>query len=116
METAERIWLSAASRRCGRPLPALQVCAPRNPTSKPMLTIYGGVATWEREIMLERQHEGIAKAKVEGKYNGSKPTVAAQADQVGAMRVAGEKPAAARAYTSIAVPRGLGPASVSPRQ
>jgi DNA invertase Pin-like site-specific DNA recombinase len=42
----------------------------RNPTSKLMLTILAGVATWEREIMLERQREGIAKAKVEGKYKG----------------------------------------------
>jgi DNA invertase Pin-like site-specific DNA recombinase len=42
----------------------------RNPTSKLMLTILAGVATWEREIMLERQREGIAKAKSEGKYKG----------------------------------------------
>ena len=35
-----------------------------------MLTILGGVATWEREIMLERQREGIAAAKAEGKYKG----------------------------------------------
>ncbi len=42
----------------------------RNPTSKLMLTILAGVATWEREIMLERQREGIAKAKDEGKYKG----------------------------------------------
>jgi DNA invertase Pin-like site-specific DNA recombinase len=34
----------------------------RKPTSKLMLTILAGVATWEREIMLERQREGIAKA------------------------------------------------------
>ena len=33
-----------------------------------MLTILAGVATWKREIMLERQREGIAKAKSEGKY------------------------------------------------
>ena len=33
----------------------------RNPTSKLMLTILAGVATWEREIMLERQREDIAK-------------------------------------------------------
>jgi DNA invertase Pin-like site-specific DNA recombinase len=45
----------------------------RNPTSKLMLTILAGVATWEREIMLERQREGIAKAKAEGKYKG-RPT------------------------------------------
>jgi hypothetical protein len=42
----------------------------RNPTSKLMLTILAGVATWEREIMLERQREGIARAKSEGKYKG----------------------------------------------
>jgi DNA invertase Pin-like site-specific DNA recombinase len=42
----------------------------RNPTSKLMLTILAGVATWEREIMLERQREGIAKAKAEGRYKG----------------------------------------------
>jgi Resolvase, N terminal domain len=45
---------------------------PRNPTSKLMLTILAGVATWEREIMLERQREGIAKAKGEGKFKGRK--------------------------------------------
>ena len=33
----------------------------RNPTSKLMLTILAGVATWEREIMLERQREDSAK-------------------------------------------------------
>jgi DNA invertase Pin-like site-specific DNA recombinase len=42
----------------------------RNPTSKLMLTILAGVACWEREIMLERQREGIAKAKAEGRYKG----------------------------------------------
>jgi DNA invertase Pin-like site-specific DNA recombinase len=42
----------------------------RNPTSKLVLTILTGVATWEREIMLERQREGIAKAKAAGKYKG----------------------------------------------
>jgi DNA invertase Pin-like site-specific DNA recombinase len=42
----------------------------RNPTSKLMLTILAGMATWEREIMLERQREGIAKAELEGKYKG----------------------------------------------
>jgi hypothetical protein len=64
----------------------------RNPTSKLRLTILGGVATWEREIMLERQREGIAKAKAEGKYNGRKPTVAVEGEQIRAVRAAGEKP------------------------
>src|SRR5580692_11453239 len=65
----------------------------RNPTSKLMLTILGGVATWEREIMLERQREGIAKAKGEGKYKGRKPTVALQAELIRTAIAAGEKPA-----------------------
>jgi DNA invertase Pin-like site-specific DNA recombinase len=57
----------------------------RNPTSKLMLTILAGVATWEREIMLERQREGIAKAKSEGKYKGRPASVdAAQIRQLNA--------------------------------
>ena len=64
----------------------------RNPTSRLMLTILAGVAMWEREIMLERQLEGIAKAKAEGQYKGRAPTVAKQVDQIKAMRAAGEKP------------------------
>ena len=32
-------------------------------TGKLMLTVLGGIAEFEREIMLERQREGIAKAK-----------------------------------------------------
>lgn len=47
----------------------------RNPTSKLMLTILAGVATWEREIMLERQREGIAVAKAAGKYKGRPATI-----------------------------------------
>ena len=38
-----------------------------------MLNVFGSVAQFEREIMLERQREGIAKAKQEGKYKGRKP-------------------------------------------
>lgn len=52
------------------------------PTGKLMLTILGGVAEFEREIMLERQREGIAKAKAAGKYRGRKPTARARADEV----------------------------------
>ena len=65
----------------------------RNPTSKLMLTILAGVATWEREIMLERQREGIAKAKAEGRYKGRKPTVALQVETIKVMRATGVKPA-----------------------
>jgi DNA invertase Pin-like site-specific DNA recombinase len=51
----------------------------RNPTSKLMLTILAGVGTWEREIMLERQREGIAKAKSDGRYKGRPPSIDASA-------------------------------------
>jgi DNA invertase Pin-like site-specific DNA recombinase len=36
------------------------------------LNIFASVAQFEREIMLERQREGIAKAKAEGRYRGRK--------------------------------------------
>lgn len=52
------------------------------PTGKLMLNIMGGVAEFERSIMLERQREGIAKAKAQGKYKGRAPTAMRQADKV----------------------------------
>jgi DNA invertase Pin-like site-specific DNA recombinase len=58
-----------------------------------MLTIMAGVATWEREIMLERQREGIAKAKSEGKYKG--------------------RPASIDAYEVKRVSRLIGPAAAA---
>ena len=43
------------------------------PTGKFMLTIFGAVAEQEREYILQRQREGIAIAKEQGKYTGRKP-------------------------------------------
>ena len=40
------------------------------PTGRLMINLVGSIAQFEREIMLERQREGVAKAKGEGKYNG----------------------------------------------
>lgn len=51
-------------------------------TGRLMLTVLGGVAQFEREMMLERQREGIAKAKAEGRYKGRAPTARAKADEV----------------------------------
>jgi DNA invertase Pin-like site-specific DNA recombinase len=45
----------------------------QTPTGKLMLTVLGGIAQFEREMMLERQREGVAKAKSAGKYKGRKP-------------------------------------------
>ena len=51
-------------------------------TGKLMLTMLGAIATFEREMMLERQLEGIAQAKQAGVYKGRKPTAKAQAKRV----------------------------------
>jgi DNA invertase Pin-like site-specific DNA recombinase len=72
----------------------------RNPTATLMLTILGGVATWEREIMLERQREGIAKAKGQGKYLGRRRTI--DAKQVCALKAEGIGPAAIAKRLGIA--------------
>lgn len=40
------------------------------PTGKLVLTMFAGVAEFEREIMLERQRAGIERAKKAGKYRG----------------------------------------------
>lgn len=43
------------------------------PTGKLMLTMLGAIYEFERDILLERQREGIAIAKSEGKYKGRTP-------------------------------------------
>ncbi len=59
------------------------------PTGKLILNVLGGVAQFEREMMLERQREGIARAKAEGKYKGRKPTARAKAEEVRALHAQG---------------------------
>jgi DNA invertase Pin-like site-specific DNA recombinase len=58
-------------------------------TGKLMLNVIGSVAQFEREMMLERQREGIAKAKSDGKYKGRAPTARAKADEVRALHADG---------------------------
>ena len=65
----------------------------RNATSRLMLTVLAGVAEWERQMMLERQQAGIAKAKADGRYKGRAPTVRRQGDEIRALVAAGGKPA-----------------------
>ena len=43
-----------------------------------MLTMIGAIATFERELMLERQAEGIELARRRGVYKGRKPTAMAK--------------------------------------
>src|SRR5690349_22955234 len=58
-------------------------------TGKLLLTMIGAIGQFEREMMLERQREGIAKAKTEGKYKGRAPTARAKAEQARALRAEG---------------------------
>lgn len=76
------------------------------PTGKLMLTLLGGIAEFERALMLERQREGIAKAKADGKYKGRKATARAKADDV--IRLKGE----GLTGDAIAAQLGIGRASV----
>ena len=52
------------------------------PTGKFMLTVFGAVAELEREYILQRQREGIAIAREQGKYTGRKPIRALEFEQV----------------------------------
>jgi len=56
---------------------SLEFTGEANSIAKLMLNIMGAVAEFERETMLERQREGIAVAKAEGKYRGGKFKLAA---------------------------------------
>ena len=78
----------------------------QTPTGKLMLTVLGGVAQFEREMMLERQREGIAKAKSAGKYKGRKPIAPERQQHV--LRLAAE----GATKTSIARQLGIGQATV----
>src|SRR5215472_11314517 len=52
------------------------------PTGKLILSLLGSFAEFERQIMLERQRAGIARAKAEGKFKGRKPTARAKATAI----------------------------------
>jgi len=76
------------------------------PTGKLMLNLLGSIAEFERELMLERQREGIAKAKAEGKYKGRAPTARSKAAEVIRLKAEG------RTANAIAEELGIGRASV----
>ncbi|MDJ1464740.1 recombinase family protein [Nitratireductor sp. GZWM139] len=76
------------------------------PTGKLMLTMLGGIAEFERDLMLERQREGIAKAKADGKYKGRAPTARAKTDSVIRLKAEG------LTGDAIASQLGIGRASV----
>jgi DNA invertase Pin-like site-specific DNA recombinase len=75
-------------------------------TGRLMLNMFAAMAQFEREMMLERQREGIAKAKAQGKYKGRKPTARAKAKDAVRLFRQGEKVA------HIASALGIGRGSV----
>ena len=74
-------------------------------TGELLLTMVGAIAQFERGIMLERQREGIAKAKAAGKYRGRKPTAQAKSEDARALAAEGVRP------TEIAARLGISRAS-----
>ncbi len=46
-----------------------------SPMASLLLSVLGAVAEFERSLILERQREGIAIAKAQGKYRGRKPVL-----------------------------------------
>lgn len=75
-----------------------------SPAGIAFLQMLGVFAQFETAIRKERQMEGIAKAKSEGRYKGRKPTVSV--DQVKAMKAEGVRP------VDIASKLGIARASV----
>jgi DNA invertase Pin-like site-specific DNA recombinase len=76
------------------------------PTGKLMINLLGSIAEFERDIMLERQREGIAKTKGEGKFKGRAPTARAKSGEIIALAKQG------MSKEKIAKTVGVGVASV----
>ncbi|MBB6505444.1 DNA invertase Pin-like site-specific DNA recombinase [Sphingomonas endophytica] len=82
-----------------------------SPAGVAFLQMLGVFAQFETAIRKERQAEGIAKAKADGRYKGRKPTV--DADAVRALKAEGIRPVDIAAKLGIArasVYRALGAA------
>lgn len=62
------------------------------PTGRLLMNLVGSIAQFEREIMLARQREGIAKAKAENKFKGRVPTARRKSASVLNLYRAGKKP------------------------
>jgi DNA invertase Pin-like site-specific DNA recombinase len=78
----------------------------KSPAGKMMLTMFGAMAEYERSLMLERQREGIKRAKDEGRYGGRKPVAPEKVKQALDMKAQGIKP------PDIAKQLGLGRSTV----
>ena len=54
-----------------------------------LISVFACFAEFERNLMLERQREGIARAKSQGRYKGRQPTARAKIEEVRAMAAQG---------------------------
>lgn len=70
---------------------------------KLLLAMLGAIAEFERDLMLERQREGVAKAKADGKYKGRVPTAMRQTEEV--LRLKGEGRSADEIVKLLAISR-----------
>ena len=61
-----------------------------NATGLLILQVLGAVGEFERNIMLERQRAGIAKAKADGKYRGRAPTARLKQGEVKRLNAEGK--------------------------
>ena len=97
---AKKVGLRVLSMSGGQPLDT------GTAIGKLMLAVIGAVGQFEREMMLERQREGIAKAKRDGRYKGRVPTARRQTAEIIRLKQAGVRP------SEIASKLGIGRASV----
>jgi len=81
---------------------ALTFSGESSPMANLMLSMLGAVAEFERTLILDRQREGIAIAKSEGKYLGRRSTLTDE--QIRAMRT---RAAAGESKTAIARDFGI---------
>lgn len=61
------------------------------PAGRLVFNVIASIAQFERDIMLTRQREGIAKAQRDGKYKGRKPTARCQAEKIKALHASSVK-------------------------
>ena len=88
----------------------------QSPTGKLMITMLGAIAEFERGLLLERQREGVARAKRDKKYKGRKPTARAKAAEVIKLNAEGLQRAeiARRVILEAPEPNEIDPATRQP--
>lgn len=73
------------------------------PTGQLMLSMLAAIGQFEREMMLERQAEGIRIAKAKGKFKGRKPTARAKGEEILRLLDAGMTKEAAANMVGVSV-------------